>query len=421
MAKKRMVSMARSEAFGVFRDAETDWTFRRILERMGEGAAEIGECLSVACKISETDSDSWRIEWTTIAEKLEKTAEASLKTGSDISARECYLRASTYYAAAEYGTDPVHPEFHKLWRKSVHCFLEAAALFNPPVELIKVPYEEKLLPGYFWRPDNTDKKRPTLIAAGGNDSSLEEVFLTCGPAAVRRGYNFFAFEHPGHRGAVHLYKDCTKIPNYEAPYANAIDVLKSLPGVNEKIALTGFSFGGYIACRVAAHEPRIKAVIPNSPIIDSYAVTMAFWSGLITKIPMSLLARIMEKKLKRKPVIRALKHYNDWAGGLYPTELSPEEKAEAGFSLLKQMKVDASKITVPVLAMISDGDGPVLMEQTQQFLANISSVTKDMYHFTLEKDGCDDHCQLDNRAKGNQIMFDWLDKIFQNHREKVNA
>ena len=410
---KKIIKNARSEAFGIFKDPETDWTFRRILERMGEQAAEIGECLAVARKIKEGELESWMKEWKMMGERLEKTAQRAVANQHLVSGREAYLRASTYYAAAEYGTDPLHPEFHPLWKKSVTCFLQAAALMDPPVQIVQVPFEWKLLPGYFWRPDDRDTLRPTLIAAGGNDSSLEEVFLTCAPAAIRRGYNFFTFEHPGHRGAVHLYPDCIKRPDYETAYKAAIDLLEGLPGVNDQLAITGFSFGGYIACRVAAHEKRIRAVIPNSPILDSYAVTMAFWSGLITKIPMNLLAKLTEMKLKKKPVLHALKHYNDWAGGLYPTNLTPEEKAEAGFALLRSMVVDAMKIDVPALGMVSEGDGPVLLDQAQQFLNQISSRDKQLYYFTLDKDGSDDHCQLDNRSKSNQVMLDWLDEVFQ--------
>ena len=76
------------------------------------------------------------------------------------------------------------------------------------------------------------------------------------------------------------------------------------------------------------------------------------------------------------------------------------------------MKVDPGLITAPALALISDGDGPVLLDQARQFVSGVSSKQKQLYHFSLEKDGSDDHCQLDNRSKSNQVMFDWLDKVF---------
>jgi len=121
MAKNKKTT-ARSDAFGVFKDHETDWVFRRTLEYMNEKAAEIGECLYVARKIDETDPESWRLEWTSLADRVKAFADESLEAGRIISARECYMRASNYYGTAEYGTLPTHPSFDDLWQKSVDCF-----------------------------------------------------------------------------------------------------------------------------------------------------------------------------------------------------------------------------------------------------------------------------------------------------------
>ena len=122
MSKLRL-GIARSPySFGVFKDHETDWFFKRTLEYMVEKAAEIGECLYVARRIDETDGESWIKEWAELAEKVEKAGDESLNGGHKISARESFLRASNYYRAAEYGTPPYHPRFHELWEKSRECF-----------------------------------------------------------------------------------------------------------------------------------------------------------------------------------------------------------------------------------------------------------------------------------------------------------
>ena len=43
-----------------------------------------------------------------------------------------------------------------------------------------------------------------------------------------------------------------------------------------RVALMGISFGGYFATRIAAHEPRVRALIANSPIIDLHAYMASF-------------------------------------------------------------------------------------------------------------------------------------------------
>jgi pimeloyl-ACP methyl ester carboxylesterase len=413
-------STARSAAFGLFKDKEMDWAFRRTLEFMIEKAAEIGECLYVARRIDETDGESWIHEWDRLADRVQALGYESQDAGHLISARECYMRASNYYRTAEYGTSPTHPQFQEIWEKSVDCFRKGAVLFSPPVQCIEVHFEDMSLPGYFWRPKEDGRTRPTLIAAGGNDSCLEEVVWWVGMAAVRRGYNFFTFDHPGHRGAVHRYNNCIKRPDYENPYRAAIDFLETLPGVDERLAMTGYSFGGYVTCRVAAYEQRLQAIAPNSPVINLFEASMAFGGDfsrmlkLIELMPVSLLKWLSDLQLRKRPVLQAFKQYTDWTSGFYPTELNPAEKLEAYLNFLKPFTVKErlDHIHCATIALVSVGDGEVLIKQAKELVEKIPSPQKRLHLFTMETDGSDDHCQLDNRSRGAQVMFDFFDDVF---------
>ena len=60
---------------------------------------------------------------------------------------------------------------------------------------------------------------------------------------------------------------------------------------------------------------------------------------------------------------------------------------------------------------INGGKG--LIEQARDFYQAISSNKKDLYIFTMENDGSDDHCQIDNRTSANRVIFDWLDELFK--------
>ncbi|MGD2246991.1 MAG: alpha/beta hydrolase [Candidatus Methanofastidiosia archaeon] len=402
-------------SFGVFKDHETDWFFKRTLEYMNEKAAEIGECLYVARKIDETDGESWITEWASLAERVENQGKESLRQTHVISARESFLRASNYYRAAEYGCLPSHPRFHELWEKSRTCFHAACPLFDPPIEIIEVPFEGKYLPGYYWRPTGSDGNYPTLICVGGNDSSGEEVVFITGPAAVRRGYNFFTFEFPGHRGAVHLYPDCVKRPDYEVPFKAAIDFLETLPGTDERIALTGFSFGGYVTSRVAVHEPRIQAVIPNSPLINTHKASEAMGGSLfnVTKvIPDQLLNAMMNWKLRKSPLMKSLIEYSLWTYGWGDIPMLEAVRKGRESPQVYTIEEDLHKITCAALVLVSEDEGEELMRQAKQFYDGISSKNKKMHVFSMKQDGSNDHCQLDNRSRGNQIMFDWLDTVF---------
>ena len=408
---KRHLGAARSpNGFNIFKDHETNWVFKRTLEAMSEKAAETGECLYAASQIDETDGNSWIEAWAALGDRVLANGIHSLENGHPVSARECFLRACNYYRTAEYGCPPSHPRFYELWSKSVAAFQKACPLFDPPIQVLQIPFRDKLLPGYFWTPDNSGTKRPTMVAVGGNDSSGEEIFLDTGFGANRRGFNFFTFEYPGHRGTVHLYPDCIKQPDYEVPFKAVFDYLETLEGVDERIALSGFSFGGYVVSRVACFEKRIKALIPDSPIVDvPILVLNGFLGSLIKGVPDEMIDKIIARKLRKSPLTKALFDYSAWTWGAK--------------SLSEELHLDSFKkhtlneyiraITCPVLGLVGENEGEMMLKQAQFFYKHVSSEKKNLYIFKRKEDGSDDHCQLDNFARGQQVVYDWLDTVFK--------
>lgn len=408
---KRTLGAGRSlNTLGLFRDHETDWLFKRTLEYAAVGCAEIGECLYAARRINERDVESWIREWADLARKVEAQGDESLSRGHHASARASFLRAMNYYRTAEYACAPSHDRFDELWQKSVSCMQKAAPLFNPPIQRVMIPFEGKMLPAYFWRPEVSEVKRPTLIIVGGTDSSGEEMLMIGAKAATERGYNFFTFEYPGHRGAVHLDPACIRRPDYEVPFKAAIDYLETLPGVDERLALGGFSYGGYVAARVAIYEKRIKAVIPDSPIIDLPEIAAKFWGPFLRRVPVSLLDTMIQWKTRSSPITRNFMRYGAWLRGYTGDSLARGLTIDYSEYNIRR---DLSRITCPTLALAGAGEGEVMIRQAREFYEGVSSKIKKLYIFTQERDGSDDHCQLDNITRGMQIMFDWLDEILK--------
>ena len=401
------------KALGVFKDSETDWTFSAILGFMQEKACTIGESLFAARRIDTRNTETWINEWASLATKVQAQGEESLRGGHKVSARESFLRASLYYHAAERGCTPSDPRFHELWDRGRKSMQQAFPLFNPPVQVLDIVFEGKKLPAYFWHPDNTATKRPTLFAAGGADSTLEQIFLMDGPASIRRGYNFFTFDYPGHRGAVHLYPDCVRRPDYEIPFKVAFDVLAKLPGVDERIALIGESYGGFVVSRVAISEKRVKALIPNSPLIDIHRQYLAAWSWTL-KIPEKLVDQVIKRALRNKPLMQVYRDYLRWVAGI-----KGDYSRSANLEYVKQYNLtdDVHKIDCPALALVSSTEGELMNQLAREFFEKISSKNKKIYVFTPEADGTYDHCQVDNRVRQSQVMFDWLDELFDYHHE----
>ncbi|PAV12942.1 hypothetical protein ASJ81_19265 [Methanosarcina spelaei] len=409
-----------SNNFGIFKDQETDWVFKRTLEPMNEKAAEIGDCLYAARLLDETDGESWIKTWEDLGSRVERQAEEALKKGQKIAARYGYWRACNYYRTAEYGTSPFNPRHFEIWSKSVKAFKKSCPLFTPPIQYIEIPYKDTFMPGYFWRPDNSDTKRPTLILVGGSDSLGEEVVYLTGPATIRNGYNFFTFEYPGHRGCVHLHPQLAKRAYYEDAFNVAIDFLQDLPGVDERIALSGWSYGGYVVSQVAIHEKRLKAVIPDSPIVDLYRISQAFFASIL-----KLLEGLSEKEaheifdnmLAEYPVKKAFIEYQLWTWGMKGKTLADYmHSEEVKKSIITN---DLHKITCPALALVGEEEGKIMIEQAKEFIEGISSATKKMHIFNLRDDGSNDHCQLDNITRGMDVIFEWLNDEVFNFRPEI--
>ena len=49
-----------------------------------------------------------------------------------------------------------------------------------------------------------------------------------------------------------------------------------------------------------------------------------------------------------------------------------------------------------------------MLRQAREFHAGIASEDKRLHIFSLNRDGSDDHCQLDNISRAMQVVFDWL-------------
>ena len=243
----------------------------------GEGGA-FGELYSTARRVVDRDINSWAVEWSRTAERVEALAEDCLSGRHVISAREAFLRASLYWRTGLFYLESRDPRQLAMYHRHRSCFRQAAALFDPPIEPVSIPYENgKTLPGYFMRASATGGPRPTVMILGGADTTCEELYdFGGGAGAVRRGYNAFLWEGPGQVGAYALDPSLTYRPDWEVPTGYAVDYVLSRDDVDPKrLALSGNSMGGYFAPRAAAFEKRITAVIANSLLPECKPVMLA--------------------------------------------------------------------------------------------------------------------------------------------------
>ncbi|MBX5442948.1 MAG: alpha/beta fold hydrolase [Solirubrobacteraceae bacterium] len=83
------------------------------------------------------------------------------------------------------------------------------------------------------------------------------------PAAIARGYHVLLFDGPGQ--GRNLIRDGRPIrPDWETVVRPVIDWVLERPEVDpDRVVLAGWSFGGFLAPRAAAFEPRLAALVAD--------------------------------------------------------------------------------------------------------------------------------------------------------------
>ncbi|MBU0672847.1 MAG: alpha/beta fold hydrolase [Candidatus Margulisbacteria bacterium] len=392
-----------------FKDPEYSFQLLRTMGEAPGGGSDISECLKTADKIKEGDGDSWYREWGRVGQQLERAGDSFLKKGHKISASEAYLRSSNYFRNADFFLhgNPGDPRILRSWRKSREMFQKAMRLqAKPLVEFIRIPFEKTTLPGYYCRVDDSGKKRPLLIIHSGFDGTAEELYYSVAFAALKRGYNCLLFEGPGQGGVIREQH----IPfrhNWESAVTPVVDYALTLPEtIPDRIGLIGISFGGYLAPRAAAFEPRLKVLVANGGVWDFH---LNFVKGQPADFDKLLdepeAAGEIDKEIydKMKNDISLRWVFNN---GMYTfAAKTPLELIRMTRPYKMAGVVDQIKCRVLVVDSEEDKDMAGQARQLYQALR----CPKDFMLFTV-KEGAEEHCQMGAQMVSSERIFNWLDE-----------
>ena len=393
-----------------FEDSSFAFEFVRNLGFMYYGGADLGEMMATAGRIQEGDFESWFTEWDKRAQRTLARADADAAMDHPQSAREAYLRASTYFRLAEFYLhgNPDDPRILAEAKASQQAYAQAAALTGPTWEPIEIPYEGTTLPGYFYKADDSGRPRPTVIFHGGYDSSVEELFFFGAAAAVRRGYNCLTFDGPGQGRPMREQKLFFR-HDWKQVVTPVVNYALARPDVDgDKLALIGMSLGGYLAARTVAFEPRFRAAVFFGGIYDCYtSFRQAFPQEAITAFDAGDAATC--EKLTRQAM--ATETSLRWAVEQGLWSLGASDIADL-LAKLKPwtMQGIVRQIQCPCLVMDSEAD--IFFQGQPQELYDALSAPKTLVRFTKE-DGAENHCQSGALAYKDEVVFNWLDDILQ--------
>lgn len=205
------------------------------------------------------DWSDWGPEWAATAQVHEELGETAWEEGRRLSAVAAFTTAARCYHLSYFLSVEDEEAHADRLTKMVECHDRALPFMEPAVEKISIPFPDADLVGLLSVP-TTSRPAPLVIFLPGLDSTKETRHGGRG-SLLRRGMAVLSLDGPG-QGEM-----STKLPirhDYEVAVAAAIDALEGNEAVDTgRVGLIGASLGGYYACRAAAFEPRVTAVVAN--------------------------------------------------------------------------------------------------------------------------------------------------------------
>ena len=234
-------------------------------------------------------------------------------------------------------------------------------------------------------------RAPTVVAFDGLDNCKEMSVLFNGLEFARRGWHTLAIDGPGQGESLRLRNILTRY-DYEAAGTAAYEYVTSRPDVDaKKVAVMGYSFGGYYAPRICAFEKRYAACVA----FGAMHWNMEQWVDSI------------RQAVKTDAKKSAQSHFQvPWVFGA--KDLDEAVEMAKRFNLAKV----AGRIECPFLVVHGENDRIVPLDSAKKLYEAVGSKRKTFKVFT-EAEGGAEHCQVDNRQVGVDYIADWLSAIFE--------
>lgn len=216
--------------------------------------------------------DEWGEAWMAFGDPIVREAE-SLVEIDQVAADQLYLKAWRIYSFGRWPV-PSSPSKQRAYAKALSAFRQHARLMDPPLKVVRLPFEHSEITGYMQLPA-AHEPVPIVIAISGLDSRKEDVAERFG-WLVPNGIGYFAVDGPGTGEAPVKVGETA-----ERMYQRILDELLKYFEIDPKrIAVFGGSFGGHWALKLAARErERLAAVIVQSPPVhaafEPFSVTRA--------------------------------------------------------------------------------------------------------------------------------------------------
>ncbi len=228
---------------------------------IGLDPADVKEALTY---IKTKDKDEWAAGFMKVAGKYEDEAKAVEKTDPK-KADADYIRAWRLYSFGRWPV-PSSPGKQRSYEKALEMFRAHARFLDPPLQIVRIPFEGKEIIGYMRLPKNAKGPVPIVIAVNGLDSRKEDLSESFA-AILPHGIGFLAVDGPG------TGQSPVKVDEHsDRVLSRVIDYVQTRPEIDKnRIAIHGVSWGAYWATKLAILErSRLRGASAQSPPVDEF-------------------------------------------------------------------------------------------------------------------------------------------------------
>jgi cephalosporin-C deacetylase-like acetyl esterase len=223
-----------------------------------------GDVKEAFASIHTRDKDEWATAFMGVADRYMNEAKSLEKT-DPVKANADYIRAWRLYSFGRWPI-PASAGKQRSYEKAIEAFLAHARFWDPPLEIVRIPFEGKEIIGYLRLPKNASGPVPLVLAVNGLDSRKEDLSESFS-AILPFGIGFLAVDGPG------TGQNPIKVSeNAERVLSRVLDYIATRPEIDKnRVAMHGVSWGAYWATKMAIVErARLKGASAQSPPTDTF-------------------------------------------------------------------------------------------------------------------------------------------------------
>jgi esterase FrsA len=225
-------------------------------------AREVREALA---QLTSLDRDEWAGVWSGIGDRHRMAAQAA-EASDRTQAIEQYRAAVDYYMFARFPLENSPGKQHA-YEKALAAFAACARLLDPPIEIVRIPFEGKEIVGYLRVPKGIGRA-PVVVTIGGLDGRKEDAAVR-NDAYLANGVAYFAFDMPGTGQSPFR----VVVPEAVREFSRILDYIATRAELDPKrVVVYGGSWGGHWSARLAYIErARLKgAVVQGGPVHEYF-------------------------------------------------------------------------------------------------------------------------------------------------------